>query len=261
MTAKVLEGSQFIRVGERSKSDKHYATDEYLFAPPGTIVAPRPKNEEPTPENAARAIIRQGLKLGMFSEGGAVLPAFNAYRSAKALAAPRLSTSARDRSGSNRATTARTGPPRYRSLMGAEDGAGVGPALQAIQSVANMYGVDPQTAANMLLGSGGGTIGLQENVDFAEGSSSMSSALEQLLGAANLTGPDLQLAQLAIMQAIGTVDPRAIGVTDPSKFRSLIGEGMGIPTLAKRKMNFDESLYGFSQSAPQRGNVPVTASS
>ena len=55
-------GPTMLRVGERQQGDPEFESDEYLLAPPGTVVAPRTKGEEPTPENAAAAIMRQMMK-------------------------------------------------------------------------------------------------------------------------------------------------------------------------------------------------------
>ncbi len=52
----LLKGFQILRIGERSTKDKKFATDEYLAAPPGTIVAPRPKGQAPTMQNAIKAL-------------------------------------------------------------------------------------------------------------------------------------------------------------------------------------------------------------
>lgn len=52
----LLKGFQILRVGERSKKDKKFATDEFVAAPPGTIVAPRPKGMAPTMQNAIKAL-------------------------------------------------------------------------------------------------------------------------------------------------------------------------------------------------------------
>lgn len=61
-----IRGPALIQVGERSPTDKTYATDEYLFVNPGlggfAVVAPRKKNEKPTAENALRAVVRQMIK-------------------------------------------------------------------------------------------------------------------------------------------------------------------------------------------------------
>lgn len=283
---KLLHGTSLIRVGERKAGDKKYAVDEYLLAPPGTIVAPRLRNEEPTPENAARAIIAQGKKLGMLPEGAAPedilggsdmnMPAYTAYRAAQgtanASAPARLSRSARDRSEPQRQSVvsraSRNGPPMYHMLQGAEEGMAAAPgmavnpfeeALRAISQVATQRGIDPTAAAGML--NTPASQGPQPTIPMAEGTTAFQGLLEQLLSAAGLTGPDLMLAQLGIMNSIGSIDPRALGITDPAKFRSLLGENMGMPTLDARKQTFNESLFGFSQSAPMRGNVPTVASS
>lgn len=276
---KPLQGPQLIRVGERAHGDKgKYATDEYLLAPPGTIVAPRPRDEEPTPENAARAIIKQGQKLGMLPKEEptmAGMPAFNAFQALLALGAAAQPSGAspgiKSQSASSRRSTSSQrpsgGPPAFRRMRGAQEGAGATPgaavnpieeALRAIQQVATAHGTDVGTAASMLLGNVSSQPP-QDTIDYAEGGASMNALLTQLLGAAGLTGPDLTLAQLAVMEQLGRIDPRALGVTDPTKFRSLIGEGMGFPTLEREKQQFNQSLYGFSQSAPQRGNVPTAA--
>ena len=52
-----------IRVGERSAKDKKYATEEVIFAPPGTVVAPVPRGmENPSHEDAVGLIMSQLLK-------------------------------------------------------------------------------------------------------------------------------------------------------------------------------------------------------
>lgn len=246
MPGKVLDGPQLIRVGERSKADKKYATDEYLLAPPGTIVAPRLKGEKPTPENAAKALLGKAIELGMIPTGGETMgpSAFRAFASGQG-------------AGTRQASV---GPPMLRKIRGAATGAAVNPvadALNAIKAVGSAAGVDDATAAGML---NTGDAPLGDTVDFAEGTGSMSNYLQQLLAGGQLTGPDLMLAQLAFMQNLGYIDPRAIGVTDPAKFRSIIGEGKGTATIDLKKQMFNESLYGFSQSSPQRGNVPQYAS-
>ena len=52
----LLKGFQILRVGERNPKDKRYAADEFVAAPPGTIVAPRPRGMKPTLENAISAL-------------------------------------------------------------------------------------------------------------------------------------------------------------------------------------------------------------
>ncbi len=54
-----VEGPTLLHVGERSVDDKKFATDEFVLAPPGTVVAPRPHGMEATPQNAALALIDQ----------------------------------------------------------------------------------------------------------------------------------------------------------------------------------------------------------
>lgn len=68
-------GGTLLRVGERNPADKNYATDEYLYATPGSqiVVAPRPQGEAPTLINAAKSIIGQvaggsGSSTGMVSK-------------------------------------------------------------------------------------------------------------------------------------------------------------------------------------------------
>lgn len=52
-----------IRVGERSPKDKKYATEEVVFAAPGTVVAPVPKGmENPSQEDALGLIMAQLAK-------------------------------------------------------------------------------------------------------------------------------------------------------------------------------------------------------
>ena len=58
----LLKGYQILRVGERSAKDKKFATDEFLAAPPGTIVAPRPKGTAPTMQNAIKALAETASK-------------------------------------------------------------------------------------------------------------------------------------------------------------------------------------------------------
>lgn len=64
-SAPVGTGSEgtLIRVGERSHKDKKYASEEVVFAPPGTVVAPVPKGmENPSHEDAVGLIMSQLLK-------------------------------------------------------------------------------------------------------------------------------------------------------------------------------------------------------
>lgn len=274
-TGKLVSGPTLLHVGERPRGDKKYATDEYVLAPPGTIVAPRLKGEEPTPENAARAIVRQGRKLGLLPAGKGKampnLPAYAAYKAAQGLATPPAATGGTP-----------VGPPVYRRMTAAATGAGVSSAapaagtgqpgaavnpikdaLDAIAAVSTARGVSNEQAASML--NTGSAVPLNQpaptSVGISEGSGAMANLISQLLGGAQLTGPDLMLAQLAIMQGLGIIDPRALGITDPAQFRALLAEGQGMPTLDAQKQRFNESLFGFSQSAPSRGNVPTVASS
>ena len=247
--AKVVPGPALIQVGERSANDKKFATDEYIYAMPGTIVAPRPHGEEPTPQNAAKAILKKGRELGIFGSetkpehlmGGNMPPAYTAYKN----------------------MAAAVGPKNFNRVPRAQTGAAVNPtgdALTAIQSVADMLGVDIPTAVGMLSGVPQPTQDLGATYPYAEGGDAMSQFMQLLLGAAGITGPDLTLAQLAVMNSLGTVNPMAIGVTDPVEFRNLLMSGQGMPTLDARKQKFNESLFGFSQSSPNRGNVPQIAS-
>ncbi len=64
-SAPVGSGGQgtLIRVGERKPGDKKYATEEVVFAPPGTVVAPVPRGmENPSHEDALGLIISQLAK-------------------------------------------------------------------------------------------------------------------------------------------------------------------------------------------------------
>src|SRR5574341_555290 len=58
----MVEGPTILRVGERNPTDKKFAVDEFVFAAPGTIVAPRPHDMEPTMDNAIRALVDTALK-------------------------------------------------------------------------------------------------------------------------------------------------------------------------------------------------------
>lgn len=56
-------GGTLIRVGERKPGDKKYATEEVVYAAPGTVVAPVPKGmENPSHEDALGLIIAQLAK-------------------------------------------------------------------------------------------------------------------------------------------------------------------------------------------------------
>lgn len=274
-SSKLLEGPQLIHVGERKPGDKKFATDEYLFAPPGTIVAPRRRDEKPTLENAARAIVAQGQKLGMLpkghpdgllglmpegAEGQGVSAGPAAYKSFMKSASPKATSAKKGVTGR---PAAKTSPPAFHALQTAEDGAGASPdplgdALRAILATSQAQGIDVNSAANVLHGGvpatapAGGTIGQ------AEGTGAFAGLLQSLLAAAGLTGPDLLTAQLGIMQAMGRIDPRALGITDPSQFRTLLGEGKGMPTVQGRQQDFNESLYGFQRSSPRNGTVAQT---
>lgn len=255
--ASTVQGPALLHVGERKRGDKNFHTDEYVLAPPGTIVAPRRRGEPATAENALKALSRQAQSGGTMATGPS---AFQSYSKAKNMAAPKP-----------------VGPPVYRQMVKAQMGATVSSAqptagmavnpvadaLTAIQSVANAQGSTPEMAANSLLNPGTtmGAAPPAANVPFATGGDAMSGFLQALLGGGQLTGPDLMLAQLALMQALGRIDPRALGVTDPAQFRALIAEGMGEPTLDMQRQRFNQSLFGFSQAAPSRGSVPTVASS
>ncbi len=54
-----VEGPTLLHVGERGVDDPKFAVDEFVLAPPGTVVAPRPHGMEATPQNAALALIDQ----------------------------------------------------------------------------------------------------------------------------------------------------------------------------------------------------------
>lgn len=275
----MVAGPTLIHVGERPRGQKKYASDEYVLAPPGTIVAPRKRGEKPTPENAARAIIGQAEKMGLLggepmSKGPA---AYDAYTKAKGMAqtpARRMPLAAGGAS---------VGPPVYRRLTPAAVGAGVTStaaptaaasvgqptaaanpfkdALDAIFQVGQAQGVDPTAAAGMLLNQPTPASPAPSTIPFASGAGSMSNYLGQLIQGGQLTGPDLMLAQLAIMLGMGQINPAALGITDPAQFREILAGGGGVPTLDAQKQRFNESLFGFSQSAPSRGNVPAVASS
>jgi hypothetical protein len=88
----------------------------------------------------------------------------------------------------------------------------------------------------------------------------MDQYLQILLAAAGITGPQLMNTQLDIMNSLGYVNPEALGITDPSKFRDILAKGGGFPTLEREAQNFRQTLYGFSEASPQRGNVPKIAS-
>lgn len=263
MVAKLLAGPQLIRVGERKPGDKTYAVDEYILAPPGTIVAPRRKGEPPTPENAARAIIKKAKELGMLdanTDAGRLMG---------------LQTGGAVRRGRTAGGTMAGTLPHFTAFRNRFRESGM---------VGNMPVVPPtrhKTAAPATLEEGfarmrrraGGPrmfsrlVGAQTGVGsipYAVGGDPFLTYLQLLLGAGQLLGPDLMSSQLNVMNALGFVNPAAIGVTDPTQFRELVAQG-GMPTLAaelgRRKQSFDESLYGFSEAAPSRGNVPTVASS
>ncbi len=54
-----VEGPTLLHVGERNPNDKKFEVDEFVLAPPGTVVAPRPRGMAATPQNAALALIDQ----------------------------------------------------------------------------------------------------------------------------------------------------------------------------------------------------------
>lgn len=69
MVAPIVEGPAILRVGERSPKDKKFATDEFVYAAPGSIVAPRPHDMEPTMENAIAALLTTAVKAFGASRG------------------------------------------------------------------------------------------------------------------------------------------------------------------------------------------------
>jgi hypothetical protein len=272
----VLHGPSLVHVGERKPGDKKYATDEYLLAMPGTIVAPRKLGEKPTAANAAKALLKQGQKLGMLEPGstpadlmgGTHMTGPSAYQTfTRASGSPSAVSKAKSGTGVQYARKRRpravSGPRILNRLATAQEGMAVNPfaeALRAIQAVASGSNIDVNSAASILNNpTAPANQGVQSEIPYAEGGASMNDYIKSILGAAGLTGPDLTLAQLGVFDRLGRLDPRALGITDPAEFRRLVGEGQGVPTLEGRKQLFNESLYGFSRSSPQRGNVPNVA--
>lgn len=283
MPPKLIAGPSLVHVGERKPGDPKWATDEYIFAPPGTIVAPRKLLEKPTAQNAEKAILAKGRELGMFGKETTIAdlmgegtmktpPAYAAYK--KATGSPSRPVPMKTGGGIRALRSRGTGKPQRgpRYLPKAEDGIATGgdplsEALLAIQAAASANGVDVNTAANMLNNPAGigaappsAPTAAPGTMDVGVGGGYMNDYLTQILAAAGLTGPQLMNAQLGIMQALGMVDPNAIGITDPAQFRSILAKGEGMPTLAKQQQQFNQTLYGFSQSSPNRGNVPQTSS-
>jgi hypothetical protein len=248
MPPKVYAGTQLILVGERGHKDKRFESSEYLLAPPGTIVAPRPKGEPATEENAMKAVKKMAKTLGgHMGKGPAGYAAFRSKR--RAPRGPR-----RLRAAAEGAATNPWGEP------------GVAEALQAIARVqqANAAGATQQgwqNFANLDIPASapvtGGVAPAGSDIQYAEGSGQFNNLLATLLSAAGITG-DTNALNLGVMEALGRIDPRALGITDPAKFRELIAQGKGMPTLQGRQQAFNESLYGFQRAAPSRGNVAQT---
>lgn len=75
-----VSSGTLLHVGERPKGDPKYASDEYVYAPPGNqvIVAPREKNKPATADNGMAAIM-QILQAHMRGNSGAIQGAANGY--------------------------------------------------------------------------------------------------------------------------------------------------------------------------------------
>ncbi len=202
-----VEGPVLLHVGERTKDDPRFASDEFVLAPPGTVVAPRPHNMKPTVANARKAIAGQlaGLSLDEAAEGATV---------GKAKACKMLE----DGSANGKALS--KGQKKFFGFVcsggeptKAADGAIVsGEVLDMLAGAGGMYEMHAGGEVT-----GGGQV--------TEGTDIMSQLLASLLGGAG-TGIDSMGLIIGLMQALGQFNPAALGVTDPQELRDVFaGQG------------------------------------
>ena len=221
----LLKGYQILRVGERSKTDKKFASDEFLAAPPGTIVAPRRKGTAPTMQNAIKALAETATKASLPN------PKFDSVRALKGAQAGAYTVVSGD-TLSAIALQMAPGQPIY----------GPGGSLEQLVA-ANPQITDPgsifpgQVINNPFAGGATTTTPpaattapkaaapasqaqpIQPSIgDVAGGSSFQIELLRQLL-ADEVGRLGIPTLNASIMQSLGFIAPSLTGVTDPAVFR------------------------------------------
>lgn len=206
MSGRVVVGPAILHVGERPAGDKKYATDEFVLAPPGTIVAPRPKNVKPTFRNAVRLLKQQAMKSGykapdiVKAAGGTyvVQPGDTLW----SIAARMLGSGARW--------------PEILRASGLP--ANFDPRSLRVGQTLTMPG-QPQPGRPPRTRSSGSAPPSQP-MQVAVGADLLRQYLEMLTGQfSQQMATELPLAQLAMMSAVGALVPGLLGVTDPRLFR------------------------------------------
>lgn len=229
-----VQGPTLLHVGERSSNDKKFATDEFVLAPPGTVVAPRPQGMKATPENAARAIMAQlsGLDLSK-AEHGAEVATIPAEKACKILEDGTLEgkplTPEQQRffsmicQGEGQAGPPQQGGPQQQA--GPPQGGPPPEALAALQQILAQQG-----------GGGGALPQAADGAQVAPGAQSMADLLQKLLQDGGFS-IDMLLGIFSLMNSLGIIVPEAIGVTDVQDLRDIFGGDLSgsLETLQSRQ--------------------------
>jgi hypothetical protein len=275
----VVKGPTLLHVGERSPDDKEFAQDEFVLAPPGTVVAPRPHDMEPTPENAARAIMAQLSEASLVeAQEGATVSKGKACKiledgmvNGKKLTGPQKRLFGMACSG------------KEPELAGAQEGATVAPGAQSMADFLQQLLGQGGVSIDMLLG----IIGLMQSlgtiIPGAIGITDPADLRDIIGGATGGNVPTLDARQFGeqqrvnnanIMAQLGFIIPGLLGQTDPRRFDAGLamaldpglsgavgdfGAGGGnitdigraarnvgpIPTLAQKQQEYQQALTGF----------------
>lgn len=239
-----------LRVGERKpRRGDRYAVDEYVFVPPGSmaVVAPRPKDEKPSLRNAVKALRNQ---LDNTPGGQYLAPLLEAVQ--RQLKPKKAQAGYVVQPGDTLWTIIQRlgGDPtqwgRVASAIGLSDPRTLQIGTVIPWDVLRAVGANvpappppppppaPPPPAPSPAPPPAPSPPAQGTVPV--GGETMERYLQALTGPVTIAAmTDLPQVQLNIMRAAGLIVPEAIGVTDPARFRELIGNafntGQGIPTL------------------------------
>lgn len=288
----LLKGFQLLRVGERSRKDKKYETDEFVAAPPGTIVAPRPKGMAPTVENAIQQLTNTAVEaMGSGQGSGRALYA-KAYgpagfirprRSERRLAGAQAgvytvvsgdnlwSIWSRSNTGMSwsdfLALNSHLGPNYdlihpgdtvYLSSQAAGGGAPAPSPPAAQPAPPSAPAATPPMGTPPLTESPG---------EMFAGQALIEEWLRGLSGEAEVLGIGIPQLQAGIMESLGFYAPSLYGLTDPAEFRTGLAGVLGgapgaaqtYPTLAAKQAFAGTILRALGEPLPglRRSGVPA----
>jgi hypothetical protein len=88
-----------------------------------------------------------------------------------------------------------------------------------------------------------GLVGMQGGGGIFQGGNLIAQLMQMLTGGqAQNFATELPMTQLAIMQALGLIDPHLFGITDPAEFRTRLSWGLGTPTLGAQQQKWQQGM-------------------